>query len=257
MYKHFVSGAERGGRACEAAFWTEKWSGSDLPQQFKNTEHSREWREIKRRVRPGSLILEAGCGLGQWVLFLERQGYKTTGLDISLETIKRLQQAFPANNWQYGDVRSLPFSSHSFEAVLSWGVIEHFEEGPQQVLEEFRRVLVPGGLLFVTVPYLCWRRRLQLRGKADNLDDFSEADSRAFYQYVLSASELESCVESAGLEVQSTVPVATLDGARRILGIQPGERGSLAGRICARLIDGVLPGRALGVMVLCVARVPA
>jgi 2-polyprenyl-3-methyl-5-hydroxy-6-metoxy-1,4-benzoquinol methylase len=39
-----------------------------------------------------------------------------------------------------------------FDAVLSWSVIDHVEEGPQRALFETYRVLKPGGLLFITVP---------------------------------------------------------------------------------------------------------
>src|SRR5207253_7876123 len=46
------------------------------------------------------------------------------------------------------DPRRLPFADHSFDAVLSCGVLEHVED-PDASLEEIRRVLVPGGTLYV------------------------------------------------------------------------------------------------------------
>ena len=51
-----------------------------------------------------------------------------------------------------GDVADKPIAPASCAAVLSSGVVEHFEEGPARALAEARRVLEPGGRLFVAVP---------------------------------------------------------------------------------------------------------
>ena len=43
----------------------------------------------------GSLILDGGCGMGEWTVFLAQQGFDVTGLDISEATIARLGTWFP------------------------------------------------------------------------------------------------------------------------------------------------------------------
>lgn len=47
-----------------------------------------------------------------------------------------------------------PFETDSFDAVLCMEVLEHLGYSPSHMLAESHRVLVPGGLLFVTVPNL-------------------------------------------------------------------------------------------------------
>ena len=74
-------------------------------------------------------ILEAGCGLGAWVIFLGERGYDIVGIDHDPNVIKRVKSWKPSLNVQYGDVTSLPFGDESFGAVISLGVVEHFEEG--------------------------------------------------------------------------------------------------------------------------------
>ena len=46
------------------------------------------------------------------------------------------------------DPRRLPYGDHSFDAVLSCGVLEHVQD-PDSSLEELKRVLRPGGTLYV------------------------------------------------------------------------------------------------------------
>jgi len=51
------------------------------------------------------------------------------------------------------DLEQLPIKNEEFDAILSWGVVEHFVEGPHKVLREMYNALRPGGFLFITVPY--------------------------------------------------------------------------------------------------------
>ena len=46
-----------------------------------------------------------------------------------------------------------PYKDSSFDAAFSSYVAEHFEEGPEELFREIHRVLKPGGLFFVVVPY--------------------------------------------------------------------------------------------------------
>ena len=105
-------------------------------------------------------ILEAGCGLGAWVTYLEGTGYNIAGIDTNLAALKRAKTWKPSLSLQYGDVRELPFRDESFGAIISLGVIEHFQEGWAQALKEARRILQPEGLLFLTVPVNNIFRRL-------------------------------------------------------------------------------------------------
>ena len=46
----------------------------------------------------------------------------------------------------------MSFPDNHFDAYLSLGVIEHWEEGPQQAIDEAYRVIKPGGYFFVSTP---------------------------------------------------------------------------------------------------------
>jgi len=53
-----------------------------------------------------------------------------------------------------GDMRDMPFDDGEFGAIVSLGAVEHSGEGPMCSLHEFRRVLRPGGIAIITVPFL-------------------------------------------------------------------------------------------------------
>ena len=52
-----------------------------------------------------------------------------------------------------GDIHAIPCADASIDAYLSFGVLEHFEHGMGPSLAEARRVLRPGGILVLTIPF--------------------------------------------------------------------------------------------------------
>lgn len=105
----------------------------------------------------GKTILEVGCGRGATLREFARRGAYTFGLDYSeeaLEICRNLQaenKTILPGTFVNGDARSLPFSDGSFDFVFSVGLVEHFEE-PIELLLEQCRVLKPERYLLVQVP---------------------------------------------------------------------------------------------------------
>lgn len=97
-------------------------------------------------------ILEADCGMGQWVIYLANLGYDITGIDFSEPIIKKLKAEYSNLKFLVGDVTNFEFEGESFDAILSWGVLEHFEAGPNQALSEAYRILGEKGIFYITVP---------------------------------------------------------------------------------------------------------
>jgi ubiquinone/menaquinone biosynthesis C-methylase UbiE len=134
----------------------------------------REYDAVVARIagdRPGR-ILDWGCGWGQVSHLLKQAGLDVASFDFRPEQdeegIRPLErypdvQAYVATS----DPRRLPYDDDEFDAVLSCGVLEHVED-PDASLDELRRVLRPGGTLYVyKLPnrssYLEWiARRLGL-----------------------------------------------------------------------------------------------
>jgi ubiquinone/menaquinone biosynthesis C-methylase UbiE len=125
--------------------------GSDI--NIRSGPQSQEYEAIAERIRadgPGR-VLDWGCGFGQVSDLLLRNGLNVTSFDYRLD---KPDGVYPLERFPHirahlsTDPRRLPFEDASFDAVLSSGVLEHVED-PDASLDEIRRVLVPGGTLYV------------------------------------------------------------------------------------------------------------
>jgi SAM-dependent methyltransferase len=102
-------------------------------------------------------VLDLGCGNGRHVVHLAKEGFAATGLDIS-PTGLALTQNWLNEESQHAqlvlaDMRNpLPIRDESFDCLLSTQVIHHalFAE-VRSAIGEIWRILVPGGVAFVTV----------------------------------------------------------------------------------------------------------
>jgi SAM-dependent methyltransferase len=133
--------------------WQKKWSGQDIQQAIENCKKEVVCLPYFLKYLPKEgFILEAGCGLGQWVVYLGWLGYHMIGVEIVPDCVQMCKTHFPEINIHVADVRNLPFPNSYFSGYISIGVIEHMIEGPENTLKEMKRVLKPNGIAIITVP---------------------------------------------------------------------------------------------------------
>ena len=87
---------------------------------------------------------------------IAERAQQVIGLDVSTAVLAEAGKTCPGLSPAGADVRSLPFRSHSFDAVVSLSTLDHFDtrEDVVESLRELYRVLVPGGTLIFTLDNL-------------------------------------------------------------------------------------------------------
>jgi SAM-dependent methyltransferase len=192
-------------KAATQEFWTEHWGGQDAATLLAVAHRSPLTELIERALPPDGLVLEAGCGVGQYVALLRSRGRRVVGVDWSAEALARGRAAFPGVPLTAMDLDALGLPSGTVSAYLSLGVVEHDPEGPARLLAEAHRVLAPGGRLVLSVPYLNGARRLLRPVLASQYRAVARAGGR-FYQFLFTRHEVRAFVEAAGFRVLSLTP---------------------------------------------------
>jgi glycosyltransferase involved in cell wall biosynthesis/2-polyprenyl-3-methyl-5-hydroxy-6-metoxy-1,4-benzoquinol methylase len=95
------------------------------------------------------LALDVGCGRGFVCKLLSTIGYKTTGVDISIDFVKEAK--LRCSNALIADATRLSFKSSSFNMITCFEVIEHLSE-PERAIKEINKGLKDQGLFVLTIP---------------------------------------------------------------------------------------------------------
>lgn len=165
----------------------------------------RDWLSL-RDGSEGIRILDAGCGDGINLLGIEKHR-RSLGVDVSLHGLDynslRLGRAssVPGNGaLLQGSATRLPYRDGCFDVVLCSQVLEHVP-GAEDAIDEFRRVVKPGGLIVLAVPNEgCLLARLRNRVLQPSIH--RRTDHVNFY----TEATFTDCVRKSGLEVRRIEP---------------------------------------------------
>ena len=131
------------------------YSGHEQTRLVDQATTLTELLHVDTRYPPGSVVLEAGCGVGAQTVTLATRspGATIISVDISPESLGRARQrvrSATADNVVFGrmDLYALPFRDDSVDHVFVCFVLEHLSR-VREALVALRRVLKPGGTLTV------------------------------------------------------------------------------------------------------------
>ena len=104
----------------------------------------------KKGILPPAKVLDAGCGWGVTLDYLEKAGYQVSGLDISRRALQQLDRPY-RTLYLHDILKPRPENADRFDAVLALDVIEHIDDDNKAV-RALGAFLGEGGVLIVSVP---------------------------------------------------------------------------------------------------------
>jgi SAM-dependent methyltransferase len=95
-------------------------------------------------------VADVGCGPGYVTGYLHDAGVDAFGIDLSPEMIAIARRDYPDLRFEVGTMTDLALADGSVAGIVAfWSVIHVPDDVMPGVLEQFRRVLQPQGLLLV------------------------------------------------------------------------------------------------------------
>jgi SAM-dependent methyltransferase len=144
--------------AAEERSWAKTYAETAYTKLPWYSPHPSPW--VKRAVesgwiRPPSRILDIGCGAGTNVLWLAREGFRATGLDLApgaIEAAKaRAHRRGISANFTQGSATSMPFPKSAFEAATDNGCFHAIPfAAREEYAREVGRVVKPGGAFLLS-----------------------------------------------------------------------------------------------------------
>ncbi|MDD2665723.1 MAG: class I SAM-dependent methyltransferase [Methanocellales archaeon] len=140
--------------------------------------------------KPGEIVLDVGCGTGNYSIELARMCLKVVGIDTSVNMLKIAREKAEKGElditFVLGTAESLPFNDDQFDMILLVTTFEFLD--PEKAIVEMKRVLKKDGRIILGVlnKWSLWafeRRMKSLFNKTifDNARFYSTLELKRFF----------------------------------------------------------------------------
>lgn len=131
------------------------WTGERL-ETFVYNENTNEHLHryaLAMQLIAGKRVLDIACGEGYGAHLMATVAKSVVGVDIDTKTIVDAAVKYQKENLFFlvGSADKIPCEEHSFDVVVSFETIEHHDKH-DEMMQEIKRVLKPGGLLMMSSP---------------------------------------------------------------------------------------------------------
>lgn len=112
--------------------------------------------ELFEKFRLNNLLLDTGCGRGEFLQAALEKNWQVSGTEFSPEAIKTCTRK--GIKMFLGDLTEYKENEGGFDVIYSSEVIEHVKN-PMEQLKAIQRLLRPGGCCYITTPnFNCYLR---------------------------------------------------------------------------------------------------
>lgn len=188
--------------------WSERYRTMYASQASRaQYEHQSFWPEVQKRLQKEGRYLDAGCGVGGWIFFLNELGYAVEGIDANSGAIRAMSEYDQDVSLKIANTSAIPYQDAYFDGALSIGSLEYYEGEVKPSIRELHRVIKPGGFVCIEVPLANTLRRLlyiPLKGIERALKAASK--DATFVYYLFGKRELTDLLEANGFSVEVVLP---------------------------------------------------
>ncbi len=107
-------------------------------------------RKLSRMIGKPGRLLDIGCASGDFLGEMAEAGWQVAGVEPGDTAAAAAEARFPGKI-THGTLEDAGYDDGAFDLVTMWDVIEHLPD-PLATLAEIKRILRPGGTLFIQTP---------------------------------------------------------------------------------------------------------
>jgi len=148
MDQRILNEIEHGARIAARAEEIWNWSGPAGKRRWR-----RRVEMLTSRIPEGARVLEIGCGTGLFAHELSQGKFTTFSIDVSIDLARRAKErcsASPSICFSLQNAYDAALKPGTIGVIVGMSVLHHLDI--DKALGEFRRLLVPGGLLLFSEP---------------------------------------------------------------------------------------------------------
>ncbi len=165
---------------------------------------------LKNRYAPNETILDAGCAEGRNLKWFYANNYKISGIDSDIERLENAKLMYPkfANNFQVGNLDTLPYGENEFDHIICSAVL-HFAESEKHffmMFSELVRVLKPQGTLLI--------RMGSDIGLDGNTPYLKESQTNRVGTFFITREHIKNITENYNLELIEPVKTTNVEDKR-------------------------------------------
>ncbi|UCI31753.1 class I SAM-dependent methyltransferase [Mesorhizobium sp. B4-1-4] len=136
--------------------WDELWGSDEGRARWLMAEETVIAAAKQAFDKGARTAVDIGCGVGRHALGLAEMGYTVSATDMSnvgLEQVRAFAREKRLEiDAKVGSMTELPYADETFDFAVSFNVFSHGDKGIVRcAIEEARRVLKPGGILYATL----------------------------------------------------------------------------------------------------------
>ncbi len=121
----------------------------EYDRRYERSDYSPVLQLLLDFLQGGKSLLEVGCGTGQWLSEIAKDGHDIiAGLEPARNMLRTAADKSRRPTLVQGRAENIPFRTETFDHLFCINAFHHFSQ-QEKFLEEARRVLRPGGGILI------------------------------------------------------------------------------------------------------------